>query len=84
MLETPATKASSCDARLIAVLDSSTESIERELAALPIFDQRTLHARLANPRRGDLLAARFSALLCERRDRVLAFLADTRRRACLR
>ena len=80
MLETFATKASSCDARLIAILDSP-ESIERELAALPIFDQRALHARLANPRGGDLLAARFSALPRERRDRLLAFLADTRRRA---
>ena len=81
MLETFATKASSCDARLIAILDSPAESIERELAALPIFDQRALHARLANPHGGDLLAARFSALLRERRDRLLAFLADTRRRA---
>jgi hypothetical protein len=84
MLETPATKASSCDARLLAVLDSSAESIERELAALPIFDQRALHVRLANPRGGDLLAVRFSALRRERRDRLLAFLGDTRRRAGLR
>jgi hypothetical protein len=83
ILETPATKASSCDARLLAILDAPAASIERELAALPIFDQRALHVRLANPRAGDRLAERFGRLVAERRVRLLGFLGDARRRATM-
>jgi hypothetical protein len=96
-LETPATKASSCDAHLLAILEAPRrdgETLaagfarkERELAsafaALTIFDQRALHARLANPRIGDLLAEKFGRLVSERRERLLRFLGDARRRAAI-
>lgn len=89
MLETPALKASSCDAHLLAILDAPLRAGDQEwelaaaLSALPIFDQRALHTRLANPRGGDRLAERFAGLLRERRDRLLAFLGDTKRRAAI-
>ncbi|HEX4455918.1 MAG TPA: hypothetical protein VH143_33890 [Kofleriaceae bacterium] len=86
LLETPAIKASSCDAHLLAILDASADSadaIERELAALPIFDQRALYVRLAQPRTGDRLAERFGRLVAERRARLLQFLGDVRRRATM-
>ncbi|HEY1550979.1 MAG TPA: hypothetical protein VGG28_24290 [Kofleriaceae bacterium] len=60
---------------------------ERDLAAafstMPIFDQRALHARLSNPRSGDMLADKFGGLVSERRGRLLAFLGDARRRAAV-
>ncbi len=83
MLETPATKASSCDARLLALLDGGEPELAAALAALPIFDQRALHVRLANPRAGDRLAERFGRLVAERRARLLRFLGDARRRATM-
>ena len=52
-------------------------------AALPVSAARALHARLANPRHGDLLATRFSGLVADRRARLLAFLGDARRREAL-
>jgi hypothetical protein len=60
---------------------------ERELAAafarLPLLAARGVHMRLANPRRDDVLAEKFSRLTIERRTRLLNFLADARRRAAL-
>ncbi len=52
-------------------------------AALPLAGARALHARLASPRDGDALAARFGRLTAERRARLIAFLADAPRRAAL-
>jgi hypothetical protein len=52
-------------------------------AALPIVEARALHARLAAPRAGDAVAERFQRLVGDRRVRLLAFLADARRRAAL-
>ncbi|HEU0036389.1 MAG TPA: hypothetical protein VFQ53_37510 [Kofleriaceae bacterium] len=52
-------------------------------AQLSILEARTLHARLANPKTGDALAERFSRLTSERRNRLLAFLGDARRRAAV-
>jgi hypothetical protein len=49
-------------------------------AALPVSTARALHARLASPRAGDTLAAKFSGLVVERKQRLLVFLADARRR----
>jgi hypothetical protein len=96
-LQTPITIASSCDAHLVAILDAPLRMgeptnvgfarKERELgaafAALPIFDQRALHARLANPKPGDALAEKFGRLIAERRIRLINFLGDARRRAAL-
>jgi hypothetical protein len=51
---------------------------------LTILQARALHARLARPRGGDTLAAAFGRLGHERRERLLAFLAATRRRQAMR
>jgi hypothetical protein len=50
-------------------------------ARLPLLEARELHARLAKCRPDDALAARFAHLVADRRSRLLAFLADARRRA---
>lgn len=52
--------------------------------ALSIAASREMHRRLSNPRPGDALATRFALLVVERRGRLLAFLADARRREALR
>jgi hypothetical protein len=97
VVQTPRLIASSHDARLIAIIEAPIGAFEcanvgfarkeRELraafAALPILDQRALHARLSNPRTGDLLSEKFHCMTCERRTRLLAFLGDARRRAAL-
>lgn len=49
-------------------------------ATLSIADADALHHRLATPRAGDGVAAQFGRLAFERRERLLAFLADARRR----
>jgi hypothetical protein len=49
-------------------------------AALSFAQARALHRRLAEPRPDDALAQRFHRLVAARRDRLLAFLADARRR----
>jgi hypothetical protein len=88
---------SAADAALIAILEAPLawgetlrdgfDRKEREFAfacaALPPSDARTLQTRLANPGAGDALAARFARLTAERRERLLDFLADARRREAL-
>jgi hypothetical protein len=51
------------------------------LAKRSVLESRALHARLANPVSSDVLAVTFMRLTVERRVRILAFLADARRRA---
>lgn len=96
-IHTSAIVASSYDAPLAAILDAELlpgepalvgfSRKERELgeafAALPVMDQRALHARLSVLRPGDLLAAKFARLTSERRARLVAFLGDARRRAAV-
>lgn len=96
-IHTCSTIASSHDARLLAILEAPLADgepthvgfarKERELgeafAALAIFDQRALHARLSNPKPADQLAERFARLTVERRTRLLNFLGDARRRAAV-
>ncbi len=57
---------------------------ERELCAvlvqLSIQEARAVHQRLASPKVGDVLAEKFGRLTIERRTRLLAFVADARRR----
>lgn len=93
----PAAIAGPHDARLAAILGAPLATgetthagfarKERELgtafAQLGVLDARALHQRLANPRAGDMLAATFARLTVERRTRLLAFLADARRRAAV-
>ena len=94
VIHTSSTIAASHDASLLAILDRDDSRVpalvafarkEKELgeafAALPILDQRALHARLSVVREGDTLAEKFKRLTQERRARLLTFLADARRRA---
>jgi len=94
VIHTSSTIAAAHDARLLAILDRDHSNLpalvaftrkEKELgeafAALPILDQRALHARLSVVREGDMLAEKFNRLTAERRARLLNFLADARRRA---
>ena len=94
VVHTSTTIAAGHDARLLAILDQDLShepayvafnQKEKQLgdafAALPVFDQRALHARLSSLRPGDLLAEKFNRLAPERRTRLLNFLGDARRRA---
>src|SRR5450432_3120307 len=92
-VHTSSTIASAHDARLLAILEAPMREPahvgfarkERELgeafAALPVFDQRALQARLSVVRPGDVLAEKFNRLTHECRRRLLSFLGDARRRA---
>ena len=86
------------DAALLAILDAPLREHEtaalgfarkeselgNAFAELTILAAYTLHKRLANPLPGDTLAERFTTrLTIDRRNRLLAFLADARRRAAL-
>lgn len=50
-------------------------------AALSLAESRALHRRLAIPQAGDALALKFARLVVERKNRLIAFLADAPRRA---
>jgi len=52
-------------------------------ASLSTADSRTLHHRLTCRKANDAIAMRFSRLVSERQARLLAFLADARRRAAI-
>ena len=54
------------------------------LATINIGEARTLHQRLSRPPVAtDALATKFATLINERRQRLLAFIADTRRRVTI-
>jgi hypothetical protein len=86
------------EAEIIAVLDEQPRSREpsaaafqrkehalRELfAALDVHDARVLHRRLTIPMHDDPIEQRFARLVAERKARLIAFLADARRRAARR
>jgi hypothetical protein len=85
------------DARLIGILDAPLElgetatsgfaRKERELGAvfatLTVLEARVMQARLATVRTDDELANKFARLTCERRGRLISFLADARRREAM-
>jgi len=52
-------------------------------AKLSPLQARALKLRLEQPREGDILATRFNRLVVQRRQRLLAFLGDARRRDAL-
>jgi hypothetical protein len=68
-----------------ATIDAAFRHKEHELgclfATLSVLEAGVLHRRLANPRSDDELAQHFLRLVADRRARLLAFLADARRRA---
>jgi hypothetical protein len=87
----------SLDEAIVAILDCSVsdETIEAafrrkeiELGALfatvSVAAARELHRRLSAPAPTDPMATRFARLRSDRRARLLAFLADARRREALR
>lgn len=53
------------------------------MSQLTVMQARTLHGRLKNPSTGDELTEAFGRMVASRRDRLLAFLADARRREAL-
>ena len=85
------------DAELLAILDAplhpgETAQLgflrkEHELGAifvkLSVLEARALQTRLANPKQGDELANKFARLTIERRQRLISFLADARRREAI-
>lgn len=85
-----------CD-KLVAILEApaaSHETVEvaftrkeREIGSLfsqlSVPECRALHARLANPQPADEVAVTFGRLVIARRTRLLAFLADVRRRQAI-
>lgn len=85
------------EADMLAILDAPLEPREtshlgfqrkeRELGAiftkLRVFEARALQTRLANPKQGDELASKFARLTSERRQRLISFLADARRREAI-
>jgi len=84
------------DDALVRILGSSVagetiamtfERRERELiavlGALTVTEARAVHARLARPRASDAVATAFTRLVADRRGRIVAFLADARRREAL-
>ncbi len=89
--------APSLDTALLAILDAPLQNgeparmgfarKEQELvaafAALPVVDQIALAKRLSNARAGDRLAEAFGRLTVDRRERLIQFLEDARRRAAL-
>lgn len=94
VIHTSSTIAATHDARLLAILDRDDGTVpalvafarkEKELgaafAALPVLEQRAMHARLSRAQDGDVLAEKFNRLTPERRTRLLNFLNDARRRA---
>jgi hypothetical protein len=86
------------DAALIAIIEAPLEPGETTMvgfarkeaelrtafAGLSVLESRALHARLANPRSGDLLVAAFMRMTGDRRARLINFLADARRREATR
>jgi hypothetical protein len=92
-----ATVPNTADGKLIAILDAPLATGETALAGfarkehelggliatLSVLECRALHKRLSNPQHGDELANKFARLTLERRCRLLAFLADARRREAL-
>ncbi|HEY5934206.1 MAG TPA: hypothetical protein VIU61_06225 [Kofleriaceae bacterium] len=85
------------DDQIVAILDepvptgvtvsNAYRDKERALAAyfrtLGVGDARALHRRLTIPSPDDALAMRFSRLVVDRRDRLIAVLADARRREAM-
>ena len=94
----PPLEATCADASLLAIVEAplapgetATTGFRRKehelgaaFAALSVPEARALHRRLSNPSPDDALAQRFARLTLERRGRLLAFLADARRRAAMK
>jgi hypothetical protein len=84
------------EAEILAVLDGPLlggskdlayrireHEIAQVFARLTVLDARELHRRLSIPAADDRIAARFGRMILDRRQRLLAVLADARRREAL-
>jgi hypothetical protein len=83
-----------CEPELVTILQEERRSGERIsdffrrkehalgalFARLPVVEARELYRRFANLAESDPLARLWTRMISERRDRLLAFLADARRR----
>ncbi len=88
------TWSSSSDVALLAILEAplgagetaatgfarKERELRHVLGTLSVFESRALHSRLAQPKAGDALVQAFQRLTGERRSRLIAFIADARRR----
>jgi hypothetical protein len=93
----PAAALEAVDERLIEILDAplamgetaasgflrKEQAIVAVLATLTVLESRALLARIRTARAGDRLVEKLGRLTAERRGRLLAFLADARRREAL-
>lgn len=93
----PAPITTSLDPRILAILDAplaigetamagfarKEQELGSTFAQLSVIEARALGLRLSNARPGDLLAEKFGRLTVERRNRLLNFLADARRRQAI-
>jgi hypothetical protein len=61
--------------------DRKEHELRALFAALPMLEAMELHRRLRIARANDAVVAAFGRLVVERRQRLLAFLGDARRRA---
>lgn len=91
------TWSSSCDVALLAILEAPLRASEtaaagfarkelelrRVLGTLSVIESRSLQSRLSYPKSVDAVAQAFQRLTGERRARLLAFIADARRRQAL-
>lgn len=66
-----------------AAFQRKERTLGQLFAALTVAEARALHRRLTIPTSDDPIAARFGRLVSDRQQRLLAFLADARRRAAL-
>jgi hypothetical protein len=69
--------------RLEVAFRRKEHELKQVLARLSIADARALHRRLVLSLPGDPIASRVGRLVVERRERLLHFLADARRREAL-
>jgi len=91
------TWSASTDLALIAILEAPLHAgetvalgfarkeaeLRHVLASLSIFESRALKTRLSCPKDGDPLPKAFMRLTAERRERLINFIADARRRESL-
>jgi len=68
---------------MLAGFQRKERALAQLFAQLSVSDARTLHRRLTLPVDCDPIASRFARLNSERRARLIAFLADARRREAI-
>jgi hypothetical protein len=75
--------APSASETMLAGFQRKERALVQLFAQLSVSDARTLHRRLTLPVDSDPIASHFARLIAERRARLIAFLADARRREAI-